>query len=134
MEIQLNEIIIKTKNKNELIDITDKIKEFLYKKTDKKKGVIFIYCPHTTASVTINEAADPDVSKDIIKYLSKLIPQSPDFRHTEGNSDAHIKSSLVGQSVLVPYENNSLSLGTWQGIFFCEFDGPRIRKVFLSFL
>jgi len=130
----LNEITIKTSKRNEFINITDLVGNFLNNNSKKEKGVILIYCPHTTAALTINESADPDVPVDIIKYLSKLIPLSQEFKHSEGNSDAHIKSSLIGQSVFVPFENNSLTLGTWQGIFFCEFDGPRTRKVFISML
>ncbi len=93
-----------------------------------------LFCPHTTAAVTINEAADPSVVRDIITNLRKLIPEHGDYRHLEGNSDAHIKSSAFGPSLLVPVENVQLCLGTWQGVFFCEFDGPRSRKLHLKWL
>ena len=92
-------------------------------------GVIHLYVPHTTAAVTINESADPTVKSDILMVLNKIIPWDAGYRHMEGNSAAHIKSSLVGASELIIIENGGLVLGTWQGIFFCEFDGPRTRKV-----
>jgi secondary thiamine-phosphate synthase enzyme len=92
-------------------------------------GAVLVYVPHTTAAVTINESADPDVSRDIGAKLSDLVPASGDYRHAEGNSDAHVKSSLVGCSEIVLVRGGELVLGTWQGIFFCEFDGPRTRSV-----
>ena len=98
-----------------------------------KNGICLIFCPHTTAGITINENADPDVSRDIQMELNKVVPlRDPDYRHMEGNSAAHIKSSMMGCSAQVPIENGRLCLGTWQGIYFCEFDGPRQRKVWVQ--
>ena len=98
------------------------------------EGAVVVYVPHTTAAVTINESADPDVASDLDGALSRFIPESGDYRHAEGNSDAHVKSSLVGCSELVLVEGGRLVLGTWQGIFFCEFDGPRTRRVIVGAL
>jgi secondary thiamine-phosphate synthase enzyme len=92
-------------------------------------GQVLVYCPHTTAGLTVNEAADPDVRADIIDGLRRLVPKSGGWRHAEGNADAHIKASLMGSSVTVPLEGGKLALGTWQGVFLCEFDGPRRRTV-----
>lgn len=96
-------------------------------------GVVTVFVPHTSAAVTINENADPDVQHDMLTWLRRLVPQSPEFAHAEGNSDAHIKASLVGASVQVPFVEGRLRLGTWQGIYFCEFDGPR-QRVFEVFV
>jgi secondary thiamine-phosphate synthase enzyme len=97
-------------------------------------GAVLVAVPHTTAGVLINENADPEVPRDILGFLSDLVPRSRNWRHTEGNSDAHVKSVLVGSSVLVPVVKGGLSLGTWQGIFFAEFDGPRTREIRVSAL
>jgi secondary thiamine-phosphate synthase enzyme len=97
-------------------------------------GILVVYTPHTTSAVTINENADPDVQRDMNSFLSKLIPNLSEFRHAEGNSDSHIKSSLIGCSETIIVENGNMVLGTWQGIYFCEFDGPRTRKVHLKFI
>jgi secondary thiamine-phosphate synthase enzyme len=97
-------------------------------------GALLLYCTHTTAGVTINEAADPSVVRDILTHLGRLVPSSGDYKHMEGNSDAHIKSSLVGCSEYVPVQQGKMQLGTWQGIFFAEFDGPRSRKVLVQWL
>ena len=102
------------------------IKEF-------SEGVITVFSPHTTTAVTINENADPDVPRDILKKLEELIPQRDNFSHVEGNSDVHIKASLFGSSVRVIVKDDNLLLGTWQSIFFCEFDGPRTRNFYLQF-
>ena len=126
-------INIKTKKREELIDITSEIKG-LVSRNGWKDGVLYIYTPHTTAGVTINESADPSVAYDIVETLKKLVPMSSHYRHVEGNSDAHIKSSLIGCSVNCFVEEGNLILGTWQGIFFAEFDGPRNRKVYVKFL
>jgi len=119
---------VKTSARTELIDITSKIAE-LVKKSGVTEGRCMLYVPHTTAAVTINESADPSVKSDILKVLNQIIPWEENYRHLEGNSPAHIKSTLVGSSELIAIENRRLILGTWQGIFFCEFDGPRTRKV-----
>ncbi len=119
---------VKTGAKTELIDITLKIQD-LVSSSSIKEGFCMLYAPHTTAAVTINESADPSVKSDILMILNKIIPWEAGYRHLEGNSPAHIKSTIVGASELVAIENGKLVLGTWQGIFFCEFDGPRTRKV-----
>ena len=128
----IKEISIKTSKRNELIDITCQVQNFI-SSAKLKEGICLIFVPHTTAAVTINENADPDVKKDILQKLSSLVPKSENYSHSEGNSDAHVKSSLVGCSIAVPFKDSKLILGTWQGILFCEFDGPREeRKVILS--
>ena len=119
---------VKTRAKTELIDITSEIQN-LVRSSGIEEGFCMIYVPHTTAAVTINESADPSVKSDILMILNKIIPWEAGYRHLEGNSPAHIKSTIVGSSELVTIENKKLVLGTWQGIFFCEFDGPRNRKV-----
>ena len=121
-------LTIKTKQQTELIDITSKVRTAL-QSHDIQDGFCFLYVPHTTAAVTINESADPSVPSDILMVLNQVIPWKADYRHLEGNSPAHIKSTLVGASEMVAIENGQLVLGTWQGIFFCEFDGPRTRKL-----
>ena len=123
-----SEISIKSSKRNELIDVTAQI-EKIVKESGAKEGICFVFCPHTTAAVTINENADPSVKEDLLAGLSRLVPEHGNYSHSEGNSDAHIKSSLIGASVLLPVKNGSLVLGAWQGIFFCEFDGPRSRKL-----
>ena len=124
---------IKTNNKVELIDITTKIQNAV-KETELKSGLLQIHIPHTTAAVTINENADPDVKADIKKEINEIVPFNDNYAHLEGNSAAHIKSSLFGvyQSIIV--ENQKLVLGTWQGIYFCEFDGPRTRNIYLKII
>jgi secondary thiamine-phosphate synthase enzyme len=114
-----------------MIDITNDIQEIVSKEKISD-GFLIVYVPHTTAGVTINEGADPSVQRDIIASLEKLIPENEDYEHTEGNSDAHIKASLIGSSVTVLIKNKSLVLGTWQHIFFYEVDGPRNRKVIIN--
>ena len=119
---------VKTSSRTELIDITSKIAK-LVKESGVTEGLCMLYVPHTTGAVTINESADPSVRGDILMVLNQIIPRDADYKHMEGNSPAHVKSTLVGASELVAIENGALMLGTWQGIFFCEFDGPRTRKV-----
>jgi secondary thiamine-phosphate synthase enzyme len=123
---------INTRDRSEMIDITSKVEEEL-KRSGLKDGVCLLFVPHTTAGITINESADPSVATDIQAMLNKLIPWEASYRHLEGNSAAHIKSSLIGNSVMVFVESGHLKLGTWQGIFFCEFDGPRSRKLYIKF-
>lgn len=127
------EISISTSKRNELINITDQVKEII-RKSKIKEGVCLIYVPHATAGITINEGADPNLAQDLLDKLSELVPQNASYRHSDGNADAHIKSSLVGVSVSVLIKNAKLILGTWQAIFFCEFDGPRERKVVVEIL
>jgi len=123
-------INVKTDSRIEMVDITPSIqKEVL--RSGIKEGVCIIYVPHTTAGITINEGADPSVCHDIVHKLSALVPSDAGYRHMEGNSDSHIKASLMGNSVSVIVEEGRLVLGTWQKIFFCEFDGPRSRKVLI---
>ncbi|HOJ27465.1 MAG TPA: secondary thiamine-phosphate synthase enzyme YjbQ [Spirochaetota bacterium] len=122
---------LQTTRKEEFIDITAKVAEAVAKE-NVKSGLCCVYIPHTTAAVTINENADPTVPKDILMGLSHLKLESLHFAHVEGNSPAHIKSSVIGCSTIIIVENNCLQLGTWQGIFFCEFDGPRTRKVMVQ--
>ena len=124
---------VKTNKRNEMIDITSEIKDII---TEEKfeNGIVIVYVPHTTAGVTINEGADPSVQRDIVETLKKLIPKSSKYHHSEGNSDAHIKASLIGSSVNIIVNKNRLVLGTWQHIFFYEGDGPRDRKVLIEFI
>ncbi len=124
---------VKSRQRNEFIDITPRVEEVL-QETGIKRGVCYVYVPHTTAGVTINEGADPSVQHDILSTLSGLIPHEGGYHHAEGNSDAHIKSSLVGASQYVLIDDGKLMLGTWQSVFFCEFDGPRHRRVALKFI
>ena len=119
---------IKSKNRTELIDITSKIQDIVLS-AGIGQGLCMLYVPHTTAAITINESADPSVKDDILMILNSIIPWKAGYCHLEGNSPAHIKATLVGASELIAVENDRLNLGTWQGIFFCEFDGPRTRKV-----
>ena len=119
---------VKTRKKTEFVDITSEINKHIHK-SGIDQGLCMLYVPHTTAAVTINESADPSVKSDILMILNQIIPWEANYRHLEGNSPAHIKSTLVGSSELIAVENGRLVLGTWQGIFFCEFDGPRTRKV-----
>ena len=127
----MKEISVKTSGRSELIDITAQISAFV-KESNLQNGFVVIFVPHTTAGITINENADPSVKADILMELDKVIPHNDNYAHLEGNSAAHIKSSLMGPSLTVIVENGDLVLGTWQGIFFCEFDGPRRRKCLLK--
>jgi secondary thiamine-phosphate synthase enzyme len=129
----MKEISLQTHSRVEMIDITAAVQKAI-REEKIEKGICLVYTPHTTAAITINENADPDVPRDILAALDRAIPLSANYRHAEGNSAAHVKSSLVGASELVIIENGRLVLGTWQSIFFCEFDGPRTRKVIIKFL
>ena len=125
---------IRTRKRSEFVEITDRVREIVQRK-NLQQGICLVYCPHTTAAITINENADPDVGHDMLLWLDRTIPRhQPDFRHGEGNSDSHIKSSLVGASAHVIVEHGELVLGRWQGIYFCEFDGPRTRTVHVQCL
>ncbi|MCK4758703.1 MAG: secondary thiamine-phosphate synthase enzyme YjbQ [Candidatus Aminicenantes bacterium] len=124
-------IEVRTQTKEALVDITGRIREEI-SSSGIQSGICSVYVPHTTAGVTINENADPSVKEDILMTLGKMVPDSLPYRHSEGNSPAHVKASLVGSSVSILIENGQLSLGTWQGIFFCEFDGPRNRKTYIK--
>src|SRR5262245_55588007 len=130
----MDSFTIQTRERTSFIAITDDVRRQL-KQNGLSRGICVVYCPHTTAAITINENADPDVVHDMLAWLNRTIPQQQrDFRHAEGNSDAHIKSSLVGASATVLVESSALVLGRWQGIYFCEFDGPRTRQVNLQFI
>lgn len=124
----LHTLSVRTNTQTEFIDITSQIREVV-RQTGVRDGVCHIFVPHTTAGVTINESADPSVKGDILMVLNKLISDKESYRHLEGNSPAHIKASVMGPQVTVVISGSRLLLGTWQGIFFCEFDGPRSRKV-----
>ena len=129
----MKEIPVQTHSRFEMLDITAAVQDAA-REEKIESGVVLVDTPHTTAAVTINENADPDVPRDILAALDRAVPLSANYRHTEGNSAAHVKSSLVGASEMIIIENNRLVLGTWQSIFFCEFDGPRSRKVIVKFL
>ena len=125
----IKQLTIKTSKRNEFVDITAQVQEIVGKVSE---GVVTVFVPHTTTGITINENADPDVPRDILKKLEKLIPQQDNYCHMEGNSDAHIKASLFGSSVRVIVKDGRLLLGVWQSIFFCEFDGPRTRMFYVQ--
>jgi secondary thiamine-phosphate synthase enzyme len=129
----LKEIDVQTNTQTQIIDITAQIQKVV-RESGISEGLCCVFIPHTTAGVTINENADPSVKHDIIMELNKVIPLNDHYRHLEGNSAAHIKASIIGSSVNVPVENNNLLLGTWQGICFCEFDGPRQRNVYVKII
>jgi len=122
---------VRTNSQSEFIDITGQVQSIL-SSSRVKNGICQVYIPHTTAGVTINENADPDVKSDIIQTLEKTVPWHGSYRHYEGNSAAHIKASMMGFSAVLPVENGNLVLGTWQCIYFCEFDGPRSRNVIVN--
>ena len=126
-------LTVKTTSKTEFIDITSEVQQAVSSSTIAD-GLCMVYVPHTTAAVTINESADPSVQTDILSVLNTVVPWDAGYRHMEGNSAAHIKTTLVGTSELIAVENRRLVLGTWQGIFFCEFDGPRTRKVHVKLM
>ncbi|OGR26285.1 MAG: hypothetical protein A2277_21445 [Desulfobacterales bacterium RIFOXYA12_FULL_46_15] len=125
------QISVKTKDQTEMIDITSKVQAAV-RESGIQNGLVHVFSMHTTAAVTINENADPEVGTDILNTINKVIPWNDHFKHMEGNSAAHIKVSLFGPSETIPLENGSLVLGTWQGIYFCEFDGPRNRWVHIT--
>jgi secondary thiamine-phosphate synthase enzyme len=124
---------IRTTSRTTLVNVTREVQAAVGE-LGVEDGAVLVYCPHTTAAITINESADPDVARDIDAKLTRMVPHSEGYRHSEGNSDAHVKSSLVGCSETVLVENGQLVLGTWQGVFFSEFDGPRTRTVVVGAL
>lgn len=126
---QLN---IQSREREQMINITSLLHE-LVREQGWRDGVLVVYCPHTTGAVTVNESADPDVVRDLVVNLRKLIPRHGDYLHEEGNSDAHLKSSIVGCDQRLLVADGRVQLGTWQGVFFCEFDGPRPRKLWVQF-
>ncbi len=123
---------IRSTSREQMIDITDRVAAVA--RDSGGSGLCHVFVPHTTAAVTINENADPSVIRDILAKMARLVPPDEDYTHVEGNSDAHVKASLFGSSVTVPVAAGRLTLGTWQGIYFCEFDGPRTRTVHVQFL
>ena len=127
----VTEIEVRTTSRVQFIDITGQVREAV-KRGRVTDGLCQVYVPHTTAAVTVNEGADPDVSRDILDQLEKIAPQGGRYSHAEGNADAHIRSALVGISQILPVRGGDLALGTWQSVFFCEFDGPRRRKVLVT--
>lgn len=126
-------INVRSRSRIEFIDITGMVHDVV-KEAGVKSGICYLYVPHTTAGITINEGADPSVQRDILNTLNRLIPHEMNYFHREGNADAHIKSSIVGTSIDVIIDEGKLLLGTWQSIFFCEFDGPRHRRVAIKFI
>ena len=128
---RIKQLTVKTGARSDMIDITGMIRSVV-RESNIRNGFCHVFVPHTTAAVTINENADPDVSRDMLMALDKAIPWHDQYRHQEGNAAAHVKSSLVGASVVVLIEDGNLILGTWQSVFFCEFDGPRTREVLVK--
>ena len=129
----LKEIIIKTNTQTQILDITTQVQKVVGE-SGIAEGLCCVFVSHTTAGVTINENADPSVKQDIVMELNKVIPFDDNYSHLEGNSAAHIKASIIGSSVNIPVKNNYLLLGTWQGIYFCEFDGPRQRHFYIKII
>lgn len=127
------QLSIRTTRRSEMVNITAQVGEAI-RQQGFRSGICYLFVPHTTAAVTVNEGADPAVSRDIMVGLDSLVPRSGDYVHQEGNSAAHIKASLVGLDVAVPVEGGQLQLGTWQAIFFCEFDGPRERRIWVKLI
>ncbi|GAB6037258.1 secondary thiamine-phosphate synthase enzyme YjbQ [Fundidesulfovibrio butyratiphilus] len=124
----MTEISLNTSKREQFVDITAQLAA-LVRESGISRGVLRLHCPHTTAGLTVNENADPDVTRDLLTTLDRLIPRQGDYRHAEGNSDAHLKASLMGCHLTLLVEDGRLALGTWQGVYFCEFDGPRHRGV-----
>lgn len=129
----MKRIQVRTSKATEMVDITEKVERAISEE-EIAEGVCYLFVPHTTAGITINEGADPSVRQDILKELDQFIPREDDYRHTEGNAAAHIKASLVGSSVVVFLQGGKLCLGTWQSLYLCEFDGPRRREVWMRII
>lgn len=130
-EASYHSVEIATSQRLEMLDVTRKVARAV-ERTGVERGLAFVYCPHTTGAITINEGADPDVRSDLNRFLASLVPSDWGFDHAEGNSDSHVKTSLVGASETIIVEDGALVLGTWQRVFFCEFDGPRRRRFFVK--
>jgi secondary thiamine-phosphate synthase enzyme len=126
------ELSVSTPTREALVDITERVRAMLPSLGENFTGVVNVFSPHTTAAVTINEGADPSVARDLIDSLARLVPRISGYLHAEGNSDAHVKTALIGNSVSVPVEGGRLRLGTWQSIYLAEFDGPRTRRVWIT--
>jgi secondary thiamine-phosphate synthase enzyme len=129
--MELSQIKVKTSKREEIIDLSDQIEQ-LVRNSKIKTGICRVFVPHTTAGITINENADRNVKIDFLNIIKKIIPQSREYLHMEGNSDSHVKASLTGFSQSIFIQDGRLVLGTWQGIWFCEYDGPRTRKLFVA--
>ena len=129
----MDTLSVRTGRREEMVNVTSAI-ESLVEEKGWRDGVVVLHCPHTTAGLAVNEAADPSVARDIAAALARMVPREGGYSHAEGNSDAHIKSCLAGTQLMVFVENGRLMLGTWEGIFFCEFDGPRSRKLWAKWL
>lgn len=129
----MEKLTVQTREREALLNITQSVQDVV-RQNGWKDGVLVLWCPHTTGAITVNEGADPDVVRDIVVNLRKLIPHRGDYQHAEGNSDAHIKSSLFGCEQMLIVEDGRIQLGTWQQVYFCEFDGPRTRKVWLKWM
>jgi secondary thiamine-phosphate synthase enzyme len=127
----MTRIDLQTGRRDEFVDVTARVAEAV-RSAGLREGWALVYCHHTTAGVTINENADPDVVTDVLEVLRRLVPRDDGYRHVEGNSDGHVKASLVGSSVTIPIADGRLALGTWQAVYFCEFDGPRQRKLLVT--
>ena len=126
----MQELTVRTSRRSQMVDVTRQVQQAAAQ-LGLQEGAVLVYCPHTTAAVTINENADPDVAADILESLEKLVPWQGPYRHAEGNAAAHVRASLLGPGVLVPVTAGQLRLGRWQGIFLCEFDGPRTRQLWV---
>jgi secondary thiamine-phosphate synthase enzyme len=129
----MRKLSIKTRQRCDVIDITPIVRNYLHE-VYADTGLLTVFCPHTTAGITVNENADPDVRKDLSSFLERTVPQNDGYAHSEGNSDAHIKSTLINSSQILIVEGGKLLLGQWQGVFFMEFDGPRDREIWLHFM
>lgn len=127
------ELEIRTTEREQFVEITSRVNDAL-SDSGITDGIVVVYCPHTTAGLTINENADPDVARDMLDVLGRLVPCDAGYRHCEGNADSHVKASMMGSSVTVPIRDGRLRLGKWQGVFFCEFDGPRKRHLHVQVL
>ena len=126
-------LTLHTTTREQMLDITSATRE-LVSTRGRRDGALLLFCPHTTGALTVNEAADPDVARDMTVNMGRLVPRHGDYRHAEGNSDAHIKTSLFGPSLMLIVDGGEVRLGTWQGIYFCEWDGPRSRKLWAQWL
>jgi secondary thiamine-phosphate synthase enzyme len=129
----LKKITISTSRRNELVDISSEVRKAV-SESGVGSGLCIVFCPHTTAAITINENADPDVDHDLVSIYKKLVPDDPNYHHAEGNSDSHAKSSMIGASETIIIDNGKLVLGTWQGIRFLETDGPRSRTIYIKII
>lgn len=129
----MHTLTVKTSRREDLVAITAQLQDMVAV-NGWQSGMLFLHCPHTTAGLTVNENADPDVVRDVLATLSRLVPKDGDYRHSEGNSDAHVKASCMGPGLSLIVEGGRIRLGTWQGVFFCEFDGPRNRQLWAQWV